>query len=86
MTKSEHREFVVAKRIIEAVHRSVGIPRQYLSRDWIRDQKLIRESSRRKQALRQEEQALVVMFESWRHGQPVPAVEAEPPQEERRAS
>jgi hypothetical protein len=59
-----------------------------LSRDWLKDQQLLRESVRRKQALRQEEQALVAMFESWQHGRPVLAADAEPPefQNEERAS
>lgn len=83
MTRDEHLEFMVAKRIIERVHHRLGIPRQYLSRDWIKDRQLLRDSSRRKQALRQEEQALVVMFESWRHGQPVVAAEAEASEEQR---
>jgi hypothetical protein len=80
MTQREHREFMVAKRIIERVHhRVVGTPRQYLSRDWIKDQELLRDSIRRKQAL-------VVMFESWHHGQPVLAAEPEATEEQRRAS
>jgi hypothetical protein len=83
MTEREHREFVAAKRVIERVHQRLGIPRQYLSRDWLKDQELIRDSSRRKQVLRRQEQAQVAQFESWRRGQPVPAAEAEAEEQER---
>jgi len=87
VTKREHHEFIATKAVIERVHRRLGIPRQYLSRDWQRDEKLLRESISRKQALRQEEQALVATFEGWRHGRPVVVADAEPPKEkQQRAS
>jgi Ni/Co efflux regulator RcnB len=86
MTRREHEQFVVAKRIIEAVHRRLGVEYRYLARDWVRDQRLMRESVRRKRELRQQEQAQVAQFESWRRGQPVPIAEPEAPEEQRQAS
>jgi hypothetical protein len=86
MTKREHEQFMVAKRAIEAVHRRLGIKREYVAREWQRDEKFLRESIWRKQVLRRQEAERIAIFEGWQHGSEVPSVEAEPPQEERRAS
>jgi hypothetical protein len=83
MTEREHHEFQRAKLIVERVHRKLGLPRQYLARDWKRDQELMRDLARRKRELRRQEQAQVAQFESWRHGQPVVEIGAEAPEEQR---
>jgi hypothetical protein len=86
MTKREHLEFAATKVIVERVHRRLNIPRQYLSRDWKKDEELLRESVWRKQVLWRQEAERIAMFESWQHGRQVVEIEAEAPQEERRAS
>jgi hypothetical protein len=53
LTATEHAEFMQAKAIIEAVHRRLGMPGEYKLRQWVADQQALRESTRRKLALRQ---------------------------------
>jgi hypothetical protein len=86
VTKREHTEFMAAKRVIERVHRRLGIKREYLARDWVRDEQFLRDSARRKRELRRQEAELIAVFESSQHGRPVLAEPPELSQEERRAS
>jgi hypothetical protein len=55
VTARERREFEHARQAIERVYQRLGIPRQYRLRDWVQDQQLLRQSIRRKRALRRPE-------------------------------
>ena len=69
MTTKEQCEFEGMKRAVEAVRKRVGIESRYERHDWNRDQQAIRESVRRKQALRKQQAARIAGFEAWHHGE-----------------
>jgi len=69
MTTKEQAEYTQTKLVIEAVHRRLGVQREYRLRDFHRDEQLLRESVRRKRELRDRETAQIAAFERWWHGQ-----------------